>query len=284
MPNRPPLVLLGCGYTLQRVARSALAEGRGVILTTRDPARLESLARAGAQVHALDLDEPASVQALTRAVPQGSVAIHSVPVMRTDGGLADPTPRLLQDLAPRLERLVYLSSTGVYGRTPVVDETTPAAPVTQLQQLRVAAESCVEASVASSCVLRPAAIYGPGRGVHVMLLAGRYRLVGEGKNVVSRIHVDALAALVHAAVDHEVTGAWPVADEEPATAAEVAAFVCDRLGLPRPPSVAPEDVHETMRFTRRVDGRAICGRLGVTLRYPGYREGIPAAIDEASRT
>ena len=33
----------------------------------------------------------------------------------------------------------------------------------------------------SSIVLRPAAIYGPGRGVHVSIAEGRYRLVGDGR-------------------------------------------------------------------------------------------------------
>ncbi len=180
----------------------------------------------------------------------------------------------------RLARLVYLSSTGVYGKTREVGATTPAAPVTELQRLRVHAEDAVRAAVPDAVVLRPAAIYGPGRGVHVMIRAGRYRLAGDGSNVVSRIHVDDLASIVSGAIDAEVAGAWPVADDHPATAAEVASFVCDLLECPAPARVSLDEVHETMRFTRRVDGRAIREQLGVALRYPSYREGIPAAIQE----
>ena len=273
-----PLVLLGCGYTLARVARLALAGGRRVVATSRDPARLGGLAEAGAEVVRLDLDDPATLVALAERTPEGAHAVHSVPVLGGEEGLFDPTPRLLDVLAPRLARVVYLSSTGVYGKTAEVDATTPRAPATELQRLRADAEDSVRSAVASSVVLRPAAIYGPGRGVHVMLRAGRYRLAGDGSNVVSRIHVDDLAALVHAAADADVEGAWPVADDGPATAAEVAAFACALLDLPLPPTVDPAEVHETMRFTRRVDGRAIRERLGVRLGYPTYREGLPAAV------
>ena len=274
----PPLLLLGCGYTLSRVAQLALAEGRSVIATAREPARLRSLADAGATVLRLDVDEPATLAAAAEAVPSGVQAVHSVPVLRTERGLVDPTPRLLRALAGKIARLAYISSTGVYGKQADVDETTPTAPATPLQQLRVDAEDAVRSTVSSSVVLRPAAIYGPGRGVHVMLRAGRYRLAGDGSNVVSRIHVADLADIVYAAVNADVETAWPVADDDPATAAEVARFVTDLLGLPAPSRVSMDDVHETMRFTRRVDGRALRDRLGVKLRYPSFREGIPAAI------
>ena len=66
-------------------------------------------------------------------------------------------------------------------------------------------------------ILRPAAIYGPGRGVHVSMEEGRFRFVGGGDNFVSRIHVDDLAAHVEAALLSDITGAWPVADEHPCT-------------------------------------------------------------------
>jgi hypothetical protein len=52
--------------------------------------------------------------------------------------------------------------------------------------------------------------------------------------------------------------------------------------VPPPESTTPEGVPETLRVTRRVDGRAIRESLGVTLRYPGYRVGIPACLAEES--
>lgn len=273
-----PIVLLGCGATLSRVARAARADGRRVLATTRDVSKLDALAGIGVEVHALDVADPASIAAFAAHVPAGSVAAHSVPVLRTEDGRTDPTPVLLAPLADRLARLVYLSSTGVYGRQRDVDERTVPAPVTPLQHLRVEAERACRGAVANTLVLRPAAIYGPGRGLHVLMREGRYRIPGDGSNYVSRIHLEDLAALVRAGLDADRVGAWPAADEGAATSTTIARFTADLLGLPEPPRAPIDEVPETLRFSRRVDARATFAALGVSLRYPTYREGFPAAI------
>ena len=64
--------------------------------------------------------------------------------------------------------------------------------------MRVDEENDVLAGPWSSLILRPAAIYGPDRGVHVSLAQGRHRMLGDGSNYISRIHVDDLAAITAA--------------------------------------------------------------------------------------
>jgi nucleoside-diphosphate-sugar epimerase len=275
-----PFLLLGCGYTASRLARRLLAGGSTVIATTRDPAALEDLSRAGADVRRLDLARPATLTALGEHLPGGLRLLCSIPpLVAPDGGRPDPsTP--IATLADRLVRVVYLSSTGVYGSLTEVDEATPPAPETPQQRARRAAEERVLACGLPALVLRAPAIYGPGRGVHALMRAGRYRLVGRGENVGSRIHVDDLAEHARAALGSDLVGAWPVADDGAATAAEVAAFCARRMGLPMPPSARPEEVGETQRVTRRVDGRAVRARLGIRLRHPTYVEGIEAALAE----
>ena len=106
---------------------------------------------------------------------------------------------------------------------------------------------------------------------------GTFRLAGEGSNYVSRIHVEDLAAHVEAALDSEVTGAWPVADEAPATSREIAEYCAALLGIPMPESVPAESLHHTRRANRQVDGSGIRRVLNVELRYPTYKEGIADA-------
>ena len=72
----------------------------------------------------------------------------------------------------------------------------------------------------------------------------------------------------------DLEGAWPVADAHPCPARELAAWCAQRFGLPLPPSRDPADLHETLRFTRRVDGSAVRAALGVELRYPSYRDAL----------
>ena len=279
-------LILGCGYTGRRVARLLLARGFTVTATTRDPARHTDLQAAGCRVAALDVSDQAALSSVAALLGEQSRVLLSIPTLRVSGqpaGLDDPTARVMKALGSEgletaIARVVYLSTTGVYGETKHVDETTPIAPVTERQCRRAEAERAVAAGPWPSLILRPAAIYGPGRGVHAALRKGRFRLAGDGGNFISRIHVDDLAALTAAAIESDITGAYPAADEDPCTSREMARYCADLVGLPAPPSARPSEVDETRRADRRVDGRAICGLLGVTPRYPSYREGVAAAL------
>lgn len=269
-------LILGCGFTGSRVARLLLARGHRVIVTTRDPSRIGI---SGAETLALDLDSPESAATLASRIPSGVHVLHSIPLLKTARGLEDPTPLLLEPLRGRASRIVYLSTTGVYGPQRDIDESTPAMPRTPRETLRVDAENLVSSGPWSSLILRPAAIYGPGRGMQVSMRRGEFRLWGDGSNFVSRIHVDDLAALAEAALLSIHSGAWPVADEHPAASREVAEFVSRLLGVEMPGSVDDANtLDETRRANRRVDGRAVCRLLGVRLSYPSYLQGIPASL------
>jgi nucleoside-diphosphate-sugar epimerase len=219
-----------------------------------------------------------SVIATTRArqdvsgVERGAIVLHSVP--------PEAGTRILEDLADKPARVVYLSSTGVYGAVRDVDETTPPAPRTERDRLRLAAERAASAGPWSSLILRPAAIYGPGRGVHAAMAAGTFRLIEGGENFVSRIHVDDLAAIAEQALLSDLTGAFPVADEEPCRSREIAKFCARLMGLPMPPSEPLQGAAHARYADRRVNGMAIRRALGVDLRFPSYRVGIPACLAE----
>jgi nucleoside-diphosphate-sugar epimerase len=275
-----PVLILGCGYTGQRVAPILLDRGVAVTATSRDPElpEMKQLAASGAQVVRFDAGDRGTFPVLQQAARRGTMVLHSLPTVVDAGAFRDPTPVVLELLDNRPERIVYLSTTGVYGHTREVDETTPAAPVTERQKLRVAAEQAVAAGPWTSLILRPAAIYGPGRGVHERLREGTFKLPGDGSNFVSRIHVDDLARIVVAALFSDVTGSYPVADEEPCRSREIAAFCAALMGLPMPPSALVTEPDETRRSDRRVDGRAIRRLLGIELLFPSYRAGIPALL------
>ena len=113
---------------------------------------------------------------------------------------------------------------------------------------------------------------------------GRYRLAGDGSNYVSRIHVEDLATHIEAGLTSAVTGAWPVADEEPCTSREIAEFCSAILGIPLPDSVSGAELHHTRRANRRVHGQAIRNLLGISLRYRNFREGIPASANVPVRS
>ena len=229
----------------------------------------------GLQTHQFDARDPESVASI---VPRGSTVLHSIPTLAGDDGLYEATADIVGALGDRPRRVVYLSTTGVYGLASIVSETTPIKPTTERTRLRAAAEQAVASGPWESLILRPAAIYGPSRGVQVALPAGKYRLSGEGSNYVSRIHVDDLAAITTAALMSDLTGAYPVADDHPSTSAEIAEWVGELLGVEVIRGESPEALSETRRSDRRVDGQAILDLLEVALKHPSYREGIPASL------
>lgn len=226
----------------------------------------------------VDTAEPGTLEQLAK-LPEGCLVLHSVPLVEEAGKLSDPTPQLLRPLDGLASRVVYLSTTSVYGAQAEVDARTQPAPRTARERLRVAAEEAVKAGRWSWMILRPAAIYGPGRGIQVSLPRGEFKLAGDGSNWVSRIHVDDLAELACAALLSDAEGAWPVADFEPARSRDVAAFVAELTGSKLPESSPAAHLHSTRQANRRVDGTEVLKLLGVTLQFPSYRIGIPKSLD-----
>ena len=255
------VLILGCGYTGRRVAKRLLERGARVTVTTRNP-RL--LAAPGAEI--------VSTYDFAAHVRPGMLVLHSVP----PDGPAD----LLDPLRHKALRVVYLSSTAVYGAATVVGQTTPGDWGSERARKRLQAEQTVTQGPWSSLILRPAAIYGPGRGVQESIQHGEHSLSGR---FVSRIHVDDLAVHAEAALLSPLTGAYPVADEVPCTSREIAEFRARLLNLPVT-AVTQGQARRAPRFAsdRRVDGSAIRQALGITLSYPSYRAGVPAALADVS--
>jgi nucleoside-diphosphate-sugar epimerase len=267
------VVIAGCGFTGSRVASRLLSAGDRVWITTRHPATGATLEQQGARVIEWDATCPQPLP-----IPDGAAILHSIPSLVISNKFVDPTPALLAALQGTPSRMVYLSTTGVYGSARKVDHHTQPDPRTPRERVRLDAERTASEVPWSTLILRPAAIYGPGRGIHVSMSRGEYQLVGDGQNYVSRIHVDDLAAHAEAGLRSNITGAYPVADAHPCSAREIAEFCSRLLNIPMPTSVAVEEVHDTRRADRSVDGSEIRRLLGLSLLYPSYQTGIPAAL------
>jgi nucleoside-diphosphate-sugar epimerase len=284
-------LVLGCGYTGQRLARR-LREGKArVAITSREAAKARELAAAigGVAGHALDL-QTATSEALAAAIERQAVVVHSAPP-RDDGGEGER--RLAQACADAgARRIVYLSSTGVYphGQGAWVDEDTPVAPTSERGARRLRAETALLERAAElgveAVALRIAAIYGPGRGVAERLRAGTYRIVGAGDAYVSRVHVDDLvSAIVRAGTaDHLPRPVYTVADDAPMTSRAYADALAEILDLPAPPSVPADQVDPSVRAMlasdRKVSSRRLREELGVAFRYPDGVAGAVASVTE----
>jgi nucleoside-diphosphate-sugar epimerase len=265
------LLILGCGFTGGEVARRAITSGKHVIATTRSPDRAADLRRMGVVVHVAPGLDHASVAAIVE--PGAEVLVAFAPDGHTDA-----------EIAPALKgagRVVYVSTTGVYGSARGrVDESTPLDPSEPRARDRIAAER-VYLDLGAT-VLRAAGIYGPGRGLHRRILAGDFRVPGDGSNVVSRVHVSDLARIVLevlASPPEKMRGEiFVVADDTPVPQSEAVRWLCDRLGTPVPASSPIDQVAQSLRHDRSVDNARIKRALSYRFEFPSYREGFAACL------
>src|SRR5512142_2462038 len=154
------VLVAGCGWLGEAVARALVARGDRVTGIRRDPARAAALAAAGIEPLALDLSDPRGGERLPAA--DAYVACQSA---SGDGEAAyraayvDATAPLLAAAARARAPLVYTGSTGVFGQRDGsdVDEETPPAPASPTAAVLVEAERRVVAAAqhgARASVLR----------------------------------------------------------------------------------------------------------------------------------
>lgn len=256
------VLVLGVGYTGRAVLALARARGLAARGVVRREEAAEALRREGLDVVAVS----AWGDALTPLVREGDHVIVTFP----PDGETDARTRRAIDASRAEPTLAYVSSTSVYGDARgVIDDRTPPAPTSVAGRMRLEAEAIWR----GAAILRAPAIYGPDRGLHVRVLGGSHRIPGDGTGYVSRIHVEDLAALLLASAGAPGE-TFVVGDAEPAPHVEVVRFVCRAFDVPMPPHAPLDSAHETLRGDRRVDGTRALARLGVTLRWPSYREGM----------
>ncbi|MEZ4401046.1 MAG: NAD-dependent epimerase/dehydratase family protein [Kofleriaceae bacterium] len=264
-------VVIGAGYTGARLVAALTARGDVVVATRRTAA-------PGARV--VELAQPATLAGLLVA---GDVVVVLAPPIDAAG--TGEQALAAAAAAAGVARLVYVSSTGVYGAADGawVDETFPLAPLTASGRARVAAEAAIASGPTSTVVLRPAGIYGPDRGVLARLRAGSYRIVGDGTTMVSRVHVDDLVDAIIRAGDAPGPGpVYNVADDEPCTSATLGDEAARALVLPLPPRVPLTAVDAEVAGMLTADRRVANGRLkrdlGWAPRYPSWRTALAAEL------
>jgi nucleoside-diphosphate-sugar epimerase len=105
---------------------------------------------------------------------------------------------------------------------------------------------------------------------------------GAGSGIVSRIHVDDLAAIVEAGLFADLQGAWPIADEVPCSTGEIARWCAQLLQLK---AVEPSTETPGQPISgRKVDGGKILQMLDIELQYPSWQTGIPASLAEENNS
>jgi nucleoside-diphosphate-sugar epimerase len=266
-----------------------------LLALTSSPARHRALREAGIVPLAGDLDRP---ETLSRLAGLADAVLHLAPPAAT--GAADArTARLIEALArsPRLGRVVYASTSGVYGDCggARVDETRRLAPATDRARRRADAEARLRrfgrTSGVTVTLLRIPGIYAldrPGGDPRERLLRGTPVLAAEDDVYTNHIHADDLARACIAALEHgSPQRAVNVSDDSELKMGEYFDLAADLHGLPRPPRLARGDATAALSplqlsflgESRRLVNRRLKEELGVVLHHETVIEGLRASPD-----
>ena len=298
--SHPRYLFLGAGYTMTALAR--LFEPSDVLLTSRSEEKCATFRQHGYHAEALCLRSGGHLRDILAAHPSLEMVVDSVPPLVSSEVRKAPSLDSMPDnwlsealfgvknvvaaiaAHENITRVIYLSTTGVFGTTDGswVDEQTPTRAESPRIMARVESENLYSRLEKEVVVVRPAAIYGPGRGILAALKAGRYPLI-EGLRWSNRIHVKDLAGILKVLLQTPSGEAPPLvcaADNEPSPSDEVVSFFCQRFGLPLPESIQREEAERrgfsTMLSNQRVSNKLLKQRLGYTFLYPDYRCGATA--------
>lgn len=288
------VLIVGCGYVGLALGARLVQAGHTVFGLRRSLAAGAELATAGITPLAGDLTR---TDDLSRLPGPFDWVVNTVSSSR--GGVAeyrdvylDGTRNLLTWLRDRPpERLVYTSSTSVYGQTDGswVDESSPTVPAEETGPVLVETETellnAARAGTVPAIVLRVAGIYGPGRGhLFQQFLRGEARIQGDGSRWLNMVHRDDVAGAIHAALKRGRPGEiHNVADNEPVSQLGFLSWLAAQLGRPLPPAASEAEATARKRGLthKRVSNRKMRKELGWQPRFPTFREGYAEAIAEA---
>jgi nucleoside-diphosphate-sugar epimerase len=279
------LVIIGLGYSASFYAAHHAGAFERVTGTQRAP-KAQRLGR----VELLPFDGAAY-----SCDPRLLAAIAGADALLVSAGpdaQGDPALRLLANeiaAAPKLKKIVYLSTIGVYGDHggAWIDETAPTDPANGRSRLRLAAEAgwsgLARGTAREIYILRLSGIYGPGRNVLVKLREGTAKRLVKPGQVFNRIHVEDISRAINACLTGQAPGGiYNVTDDEPAPPQDVVLYAAQKLGVAPP----PEQDFDAARLTpmartfygenKRVSNQRMKALPGFELAFPTYREGIAA--------
>lgn len=287
--KRSTLLIVGCGDVGLRVLRLLAGRHRLLALTT-NAGRAGLLRAAGAVPLVGNLDDEASI---ARLAGVADAVLHLAPPPG-DGVTDTRTANLLRALARkgRVRRLVYASTTGVYGDCggACFDETRPVNPATDRARRRVDAEARIRwygaATGARVTILRIPGIYAGDRaGGHPRerLARGTPVLAPQDDVYTNHVHADDLARACVAALarglPQRVVHASDDTDMKMGDYFDLAADLC---GLARPPRISRDEARTQMSpmqlsfmsESRRLRNDRLKKELRLRLRYPTVHSGL----------
>lgn len=285
-------LIFGCGYLGRHVAQLWRSAGNDVLVVTRSDSKASALRALGLRAQVGDITdgdrfpEIADVETALFAVGYDRASQKSIHEVFVNG-----LRNALAVLPRSIRRLIYISSTGVYGqnRGEWLDEDSPTQPIRRGGRACQAAEQLLRSHPLGqqAIVLRLAGLYGPGRLPKLAAIQEGRALDVPEEGYLNLIHVDDAAGTILAAEAKAVPPCtYVVCDGQPVLRREFYRELARRLKCPLPefrvPSPSAASAQRAIS-NKRLRNRKMLDDLGAVLQYPSYKEGL-AALVEAEET
>jgi len=286
MPSTKRVLIAGCGDLGLRVAQLlAIENSTNWSWGLRRQPNLDSTHDIPSFTWiAADLTQPDTLRDLPKDITH--VLYTAAPNARTEADYRAVYREGLERLvlavaAPSLQRVLFVSSTAVYGAHGAqwIDEDTPTAPKSFNGQVLLETEQWLykQNTQFETLSLRLSGIYGPGRSYLLeRLRTGQATAPMTESHWVNRIHIeDAAAAVVHLMDLPNPKPIYLVTDSTPLPMRVLYDALAKLVGGPTPPAGdAPASIGSKRLSNARLRDS------GFTLKWPDSREGHAALMSE----
>ncbi len=280
------ILLLGGGNVLSLLAKKlhTTAEYRDqFIITSRREEQIQIFKDAGYQAFKLDILDANTLKLFFQHYPSLEVIVDSVPPIFTDNKSSlDESLSGVANLVSVLKnyplrRLIYLSTTGVYGSTAgeLVTEDSPLNPLSVRGLARLKSEELYQKLAVDVCALRIAGITSGFHNPKVSLLQGTYPLIDQGERYSNRIHIEDLVEVVLRTLDlnQKLPKAINIADGVPLKTKDLIASLQQRYQFTYPKSISYEEAKtrgwHTLLGNQQVSNQLLLDTFGDIIKFKG---------------
>ncbi|PQM56641.1 MAG: NAD(P)-dependent oxidoreductase [Rhodobacteraceae bacterium] len=275
------LLIFGFGYCADSLLLNLRNKRWKINVVTRNIEKINGLRKRG--VVAFQWFEKKKIQ---NSIQKASNILITVPPV----GFSDPVKENFSELfseLPANSKLVYLSSTGVYGdhRGNWVDEKSTLDPKTSLGVSRLNAEKIWQ-KVSNELgltliILRLAGIYGSGRSPIDKLKKGKVTVVRKPGVLFSRIHIDDIVEIISLSLEKNgISGVYNVCDNKPESSENVMQEACRLLGYKCPEAIPIEKLNlsktalDFYSESKKVSNKKLLEDFSYQMIHPDYFSGL----------
>lgn len=274
-------LIIGCGYLGHRVALKWRDAGDTVYALTRSEETAERFRAEGLYPVVGDVMQPESLEFPADI----TTCLYAVGLDRSAGFsqrevYVEGLKNVLDAETFTPDRLIYISSTSVYGQTDgeEIDENSETSPSRDNGVVCLDAEHLIQEQTKSDWnILRLSGIYGPNRLLaRKEKLEAREPMRGNPDGYLNLIHVDdAMRTVLKCeATPDAINELFLISDDRPILRREYYTLLAEQFGTPEP--VFAEDNGDNLG--KRCVNQKAKDRFGFAPQYPTIAEGLPASL------